>query len=196
MLVSLTVGKVDAGVTVLLTPDKRLVSLTCSHTNMLLGICFLYRLAGISSTTNKEPRSNFRQSSSHRTSPLGPSSTLPSRATQLPSPLPRSASKPYKTRSTTPSALHSPPHHPCDAAMPHRPLLSSSGTPSNSQPPTSSASLFSAMAKRLALFPSHSKCTRQRSRAWQSTLNMSSTWSCAPQRAPTPAIRSRCKPTR
>lgn len=26
MLVSLTVGKVDAGVTVLLTPDKRLVS--------------------------------------------------------------------------------------------------------------------------------------------------------------------------
>lgn len=27
MLVSLTVGKVDAGVTVLLTPDKRLVSL-------------------------------------------------------------------------------------------------------------------------------------------------------------------------
>jgi hypothetical protein len=30
MLVSLTVGKVDAGVTVLLTPDKRLVSFT-SH---------------------------------------------------------------------------------------------------------------------------------------------------------------------
>lgn len=28
MLVSLTVGKVDAGVTVLLTPDKRLVSFT------------------------------------------------------------------------------------------------------------------------------------------------------------------------
>lgn len=27
MLVSLTVGKVDAGVTVLLTPDKRLVSI-------------------------------------------------------------------------------------------------------------------------------------------------------------------------
>jgi hypothetical protein len=27
MLVSLTVGKVDAGVTVLLTPDKRLVTL-------------------------------------------------------------------------------------------------------------------------------------------------------------------------
>lgn len=41
MLVSLTVGKVDAGVTVLLTPDKRLVSLPSSHTNRLLGICFL-----------------------------------------------------------------------------------------------------------------------------------------------------------
>lgn len=39
MLVSLTVGKVDAGVTVLLTPDKRLVSrplcecLTTSHSS-------------------------------------------------------------------------------------------------------------------------------------------------------------------
>lgn len=31
MLVSLTVGKVDAGVTVLLTPDKRLVG---SHLNI------------------------------------------------------------------------------------------------------------------------------------------------------------------
>lgn len=41
MLVSLTVGKVDAGVTVLLTPDKRLVSFTLGHTNMLLGIGFL-----------------------------------------------------------------------------------------------------------------------------------------------------------
>lgn len=41
MLVSLTVGKVDAGVTVLLTPDKRLVSyiqrrqLTPANTNYL-----------------------------------------------------------------------------------------------------------------------------------------------------------------
>lgn len=32
MLVSLTVGKVDAGVTVLLTPDKRLVCSAMSHT--------------------------------------------------------------------------------------------------------------------------------------------------------------------
>lgn len=196
MLVSLTVGKVDAGVTVLLTPDKRLVSLTCNHANMLLGICFSYCLAGNSTTTNKELRSNFHQSSFHLTSPLVPSSTLRSRATQLPSPLPKSAFKPYKTRSTTPSALRSPPHHPYDAAMPHRPLSSSSGTPSNSQLPTSSAYPFSATAKRLELFLSHSKCTRQRSRAWQSILNMSSTWSCALQQEPTPAIRLRCKPTR
>lgn len=35
MLVSLTVGKVDAGVTVLLTPDKRLV-LTTLHFHLSL----------------------------------------------------------------------------------------------------------------------------------------------------------------
>ncbi len=33
MLVSLTVGKVDAGVTVLLTPDKRLVRLSKNNQN-------------------------------------------------------------------------------------------------------------------------------------------------------------------
>lgn len=36
MLISLTVGKVDAGVTVLLTPDKRLVCFRYGQSNLLV----------------------------------------------------------------------------------------------------------------------------------------------------------------
>lgn len=83
-----------------------------------------------------DARLSSHPSSCPPTSPRAPLSTSPLPATLPQKPKPNAPSAPSKTRSSTPSVLPSPRLPICAVAMPPRPALSSSGTPSISQPPT------------------------------------------------------------
>lgn len=163
MLVSLTVGKVDAGVTVLLTPDKRLVRSLSSSPNQSQSPPG--KPANHSFQTPS--RSNSPRSFSRLTSPLDPLSTSKSPVTRAPSRRLSSPSAPFKNRSSKLSAPPSPSHLVYVVAMPPRRVLSSSGTRLSSPRPTSSASPCTATAKRPAPYPNRRCSTRPRLAVWQ-----------------------------
>jgi hypothetical protein len=121
MLVSLTVGKVDAGMAVLLTEDKRIVRLSR-----------LRRLSKLTSNRLNSPRFSFPQTS--RPAPL---SILLSPATPSPK-LPLLPHLPNcKTRSYTSMAHRLRPPPSCAAATRRRRPLSWNGIPSHCRVPRS-----------------------------------------------------------
>lgn len=119
MLVSLTVGKVDAGVAVLLTQDNRLVSSISIPTHLQQAIdaraCTILPqnnplfFQSSPDTQLTRPRSNFPPSFSPATSRPVVSSTSPSRATTQPNPPVPPTSSRSKNASSIPTASR-PPH--------------------------------------------------------------------------------------
>ena len=119
MLVSLTVGKVDAGVAVLLTQDKRLVSLYSSSIAWSMTIPPVKPLPLLAN--HPASRSNSPRSSSRPTSPRAASSTSPSPATSNPNAKPPTPSTRCNRPSSAPSASARRPRPSCAAETRHRP---------------------------------------------------------------------------